>query len=418
MWLALAAVLALQVDTSPIYSREITISPVRLTHKELAELFLRVNGLATKANDKLDPDRLTEIVTIKGTGGTGYTYRDRRGSYDFSKLPQFTNNFSYSYSHKSDAPVSRISLILTDTSRLLTVEGASPEQVDGILSVVSEFLGDRTTILGGWGFRLLAGLIAIVLSNVLVQIPKWRGAKGVVIVISTLVGVPILMFALPWEYWLPGTGIYSESASWIVRNSAEFSFCSGLASLLFPLAGVIRKRLIDENGTPKETTTKESSTQESQPSHEEMIEKAENAAQKLRLEHGLRGLRDLENDLREESLPIGIYGFSVLASTLSQSKVMKLRSFAFQVEIQKRKDGPYLVGFLSDEALRRLVTSRRKETVQFFAAPCPEAPTLVSIPFARIRTNEWRDFRNTKLHDLEVAPTRRIESSANDAPVG
>ncbi len=141
----------------------------------------------------------------------------------FERVPELITSVRYFYSSKEGAPIRRVTLDLGDYQCEVVIEGAVPEQVDGLLGVIAGDMDKVGVWFFGSVFRELAGL-TIWLIVVVIGLMTLNRSKAIAAV-SSLAAFAILIMLVggPWSRWLPGTAVYPESASWLVRNSAIVS---------------------------------------------------------------------------------------------------------------------------------------------------------------------------------------------------
>ena len=214
-----------QVDSaaaSAIYSRSSELPPIRLSQSELFSIIERMRAFLDSANRGVADTWRQENLELEG-GARKLSLQGRFRAFELVGAPEFSQRVNYSY-RLSDAPVSAVAVRLSDYSREVVIEGTSREQVDGLLSVLSDEFNARATWLGGFHRRSLGGFLLLLVGWSLIVFATAESSQlrkvaffvaGPLLIVSTI--------ALPWADWLPGTAVYPGEASWLVRNSPILS---------------------------------------------------------------------------------------------------------------------------------------------------------------------------------------------------
>lgn len=130
------------------------------------------------------------------------------------------------------------------------------------------------------------------------------------------------------------------------------------------------------------------------------------AVLKLRQEHQLRPLTDLEAGTKIQDLPKGIYGFSTCSELLGAK-----RGNEFSLEIHKRRDGiVYYVGYASDEHIEKYLTRQKNFHILTFPYPRERTSSLFEIPIDWVSKCEVRPYRDGYLFDLFVTSIPELQS--------
>ena len=127
---------------------------------------------------------------------------------------------------------------------------------------------------------------------------------------------------------------------------------------------------------------------------------------KLRQEHQLRSLTDLEAGTKIQDLPKGIYGFSTCSELLDAK-----RGNTFSLEIHKRRDGiVYYVGYASDEDIGKYLARQKNFHILTFPYPRERASSLFEIPIDWVSKCEVRPYRDGYVFDLFVTSIPELQS--------
>ena len=162
-YLVIAVLMALSqyAEAQTNYTRSIEIPALRITFSEMQSILDKASKLATSANAGGKGEALVKSYreTLKVRSGTTLITMDGRDlSPSGAKVPDKLDLLTYLYVGGSDSPIGAVSIDLNDSTRLLTVSGQSPEQVDAIVAAVREDVTQLSSSLGGRGIVLLLGV--------------------------------------------------------------------------------------------------------------------------------------------------------------------------------------------------------------------------------------------------------------------
>lgn len=130
------------ICSADTYKSEESFGTIRWTYKDLVRTVSKVNSFTEHAN----AGKIGQYDIILNTISVSDKYRHGKtisGTVDVSDLedaPDIATEVTYSYYSSADLPVSSIRLSLRDSSRTLSVEGNSPEQVEGVTSLIVNHL--------------------------------------------------------------------------------------------------------------------------------------------------------------------------------------------------------------------------------------------------------------------------------------
>ena len=127
----------------------------------------------------------------------------------------------------------------------------------------------------------------------------------------------------------------------------------------------------------------------------------------LRREHQLRALTQLEDGLKIQDAPNGVYGFSMCSVESLSAK----RGKTLSLEIHKHHDGiVYYVGYASDEDVGKYLARPKNFHILTFPHPWEKASSLYEIPVDFVSTCEARPFGDGYLFDLFVTSIPELQS--------
>lgn len=147
--------------------------------------------------------------------------------------------------------------------------------------------------------------------------------------------------------------------------------------------------------------------------HVKLIEvnDVDNTPVMLRRKNHVRLLREIENELRLDKIPNGVFGFVFpdwIGPRLEAIPIVHRNSLGARgLEIHKLQDGTVVfLGYVSQENILKLETSKEPIEIHLFTIRWDEASTLVSIPFSWVLWSENRRFRDGYVLDLSLRPAR------------
>ena len=165
--------------------------------------------------------------------------------------PPVATSVYYQY-HNRTGVISSINVQLWDTNRTVEISGRSRDQVEAAASVASTIISQAETILGGstqrifGGFFLLFGGLILNVGSLILSRSAGRISlapqltRPIVTLPMQLTGLILtLSIWLPWEEWLPGTAVYRDDASFLVRHAALISFLGFIAAIVAIFLSVI-----------------------------------------------------------------------------------------------------------------------------------------------------------------------------------
>jgi len=149
------------------FSTQRNYSPIRMSQDELLALTNRVDALAKTANIGVNPDRVSRTLDL-GDGRSAVSFTGTISLETLASAPPVATNVSYRYRGDLSGPITLIWIYLTDSVRLLTVEGSAQDQVEAVTDAVATRLDSASTLFAGPGFRLL-GTMAFLVGGLLVS---------------------------------------------------------------------------------------------------------------------------------------------------------------------------------------------------------------------------------------------------------
>lgn len=258
IFVVLISLTCVQFAHSDVYKRETKLPPIRLTYEDVNQILksfrsqLPSSQVTHQSRDVWQRGEITGIgdVTVKKEGNFLFTKDDR--------LPIVSWRFWYSYSN-SKGLITEVAINLGDTDRTLSVEGISPDHVDATFVLLRDRLEKKATSVGGQTFRFIGfwSLYLMALAPIFIGIGSSRFS---LITRTTMVAVGVLiiicLLVLPFREWFPGFAIYADSASFIVRNSAELTFAGVLLSIFGTALGIFFSYKFSLKKDKKKETTK------------------------------------------------------------------------------------------------------------------------------------------------------------------
>jgi len=225
---------------TPEHAKTATYPPVAFSHDDLFGMVSRIKRFVASANAAHNNQYATEKLSLSdGTTTVTIDLLDQFRKDDLAAAPSPSTSVKYLYYGTRGAPLKIVSLTLSDYDRMLQVEGSSLEQIDGLVGLIANDLERQRAYFGlssstriGLGALLLV-LIAVISATSQTVSTRWRTT----IMVSTF-GLLITFWVIPWDRALAGMVVYSDSASFAVRNAAMITLVGtvvGVVGLLIVL---------------------------------------------------------------------------------------------------------------------------------------------------------------------------------------
>lgn len=216
------------------FSRSRELPPLRLAATDLDTILHKAQTLIAASNGPSgEQDVARESVKLRvGDKEIEIPHFSLASSVAF---PKQIFRFHYTY-HRSDKPISSVSLDFSDYSRRISVSGESADQVEAISRLLGNDLIRYSTRIGGATFRRMVGvpLAIILLISLVVSGTYWwniRCHSALGMLICSTLGLCLLLL-VPWKRYLPGFALYqSYSPFLVIRYAPQISFFSLLAAL-------------------------------------------------------------------------------------------------------------------------------------------------------------------------------------------
>ena len=127
----------------------------------------------------------------------------------------------------------------------------------------------------------------------------------------------------------------------------------------------------------------------------------------LRREHQLRALTELEDGIKIQDAPNGVYGFSMCSVESLSTK----RGNTSSLEIHKHHDGiVYYVGYASDEDVEKYLARPKNFHILTFSRSGEKASLLFEIPVDFVSKCDVRPFGDGYLFDFFVTSIPELQS--------
>ena len=226
--------LAISRSNAAEFSQTYDLPPLKLGAADLDAILLETNAFINVANGSEDSGWDIVKLTIDGQN-IEIPHLSKASSVAF---PNEVFRFSYTYQQTSK-PISSVTIDLGDSSRQVSVSGASADKVEELSKLLDEDLRRYATAIGGLKFRRVAGicLSMLFLSSLMISGAYcWnnRNYRALGMPICSAVGF-LLVLLIPWNRFLPGFVLYQRySPFFLVRHVSEVA----VLALVGILAGI------------------------------------------------------------------------------------------------------------------------------------------------------------------------------------
>jgi hypothetical protein len=226
--------LAISRSNAAEFSQTYDLPPLKLGATDLDAILLETNAFINVANGSEDSGWDIVKLTIDGQN-IEIPHLSKASSVAF---PNEVFRFSYTYQQTSK-PISSVTIDLGDSSRQVSVSGASADKVEELSKLLDKDLRRYATAIGGLKFRRVAGicLSMLFLSSLMISGAYcWnnRNYRALGMPICSAVGF-LLVLLIPWNRFLPGFVLYQRySPFFLVRHVSEVA----VLALVGILAGI------------------------------------------------------------------------------------------------------------------------------------------------------------------------------------
>ena len=225
------------------FSQVRDLPPLKMGATDLDAILLETNAFINVANGPEDSGRETVKVSIDGQD-IEIPHLSLASSVAF---PNEVFGFAYLYK-QADKPISSVAIELGDSSRRVSVSGASADKVEELSRLLEKDFRRYSTATGGVKFRSVAGvcLSMLFLTSLMISIAYcWnnRNRMALGMPICSALGF-LLVVLLPWKRLLAGFVLYQfYSPFFLLRHTSEISVLAVLATLAgIPLSYFLARR--------------------------------------------------------------------------------------------------------------------------------------------------------------------------------
>jgi hypothetical protein len=225
------------------FSQVRDLPPLKLGATDLDAILLETNAFINVANGSEDSGWDIVKLTIDGQN-IEIPHLSQASSVAF---PNEVFRFSYTYQQASK-PISSVTIDLGDSSRRVSVSGASADKVEELSKLLDRDFRRYATAVGGLKFRRVAGicLSMLFLSSLMISSTYYwnnRNRSALGILICSAVGFLLVLF-VPWNRFVAGFVLYQRySPFFLVRHTPQISVLALVATLAgIPLSYFLARR--------------------------------------------------------------------------------------------------------------------------------------------------------------------------------
>jgi hypothetical protein len=235
--------LAISRSNAAEFSQTYDLPPLKLGATDLDGILLETNAFINVANGSEDSGWDVVKLTIDGQN-IEIPHLSQASSVAF---PNEVFRFSYTYQQASK-PISSVTIDLGDSSRRVSVSGASADKVEELSKLLDKDFRRYATAVGGLKFRRVTGiclsmlfLTSLMISSTYYWNNRNRSALG--ILICSAVGFLLVLF-VPWNRFVAGFVRYQRySPFFLVRHAPQISVLALVATLAgIPLSYFLARR--------------------------------------------------------------------------------------------------------------------------------------------------------------------------------
>lgn len=271
--LLLFVLILTRVSTAANYIRSGKFRAIKLTYDDISALIKQMDKVIPppeKPDDWQDnwlDDRqdIRKIVTIgDGELQVQIDLTDEFQLKELGRLPPVSYNFRYLF-RCPYGKIEEVSIRFYNSLREVSVTGSDPDQVNALYSYLDTEITKHTILFGGTKFQFVSRAFLMMIGVVLFMLPSLMGfdlsVKQVYLLWCFGILTMVLAISLPLGKWLPSFAVYSESASALVRYSAQIAFWGlliGLVSVILACIAFIHQGYRLSKKEPQKEATKRS----------------------------------------------------------------------------------------------------------------------------------------------------------------
>ena len=227
-----------------MFSTKREFGPVRFSQEQLLKLVDRLRVFAEQqGSSPAESDDASQTLSLSDEQTT-LRISEEISVEKLDAAPPVATSVYYEYRNRT-GEISSINIRLWDTSRTVEISGRSRDQVEAAASVASTIISQAETIVGGLAHRafgaffLLAGglILSLYAGRIYLALQLTRPILTLSMRLTGL--ILTLSIWLPWEEWLPGTAVYRDDASFLVRYAALISFLGFIVGIVAIFLSVI-----------------------------------------------------------------------------------------------------------------------------------------------------------------------------------
>jgi hypothetical protein len=241
-WITILLFISVPSDTTAAeYTRYRDLGPIRMGQDDLVEAIRKIQDKLRVANGASSTNPSTapiEFLQLSDEDEIKVAENGLRSWGFLARAPRLTLDVHYHYILETDAPITRIDLVLADDSRVLSVTGQSENEVNALSALLMEELNKHTVSLAGPVFRIVLWVMLMVFLFAVSLLIQWKhNSFGLR---TQIIHVPVVLFLwclaawLPAERWFPGTAVFQGDPSFANRNAGLI----GLIGLIITIISI------------------------------------------------------------------------------------------------------------------------------------------------------------------------------------
>ena len=225
-----------------MFSTKREFGPVRFSQEQLLKLVDRLRVFAEQqGSSPAESDDASQTLSLSDEQTT-LGISEEISVETLDAAPPVATSVYYKYDNRTGV-ISSIKIRLWDMSRTVEISGCSRDQVEAAASVASMIISQAKTIVGGPTHRVFGGIFLFFGGLILLFAGQYLATQltGPIPLSMQLTGLILScsMWLPWWKEWLPGTAVYRDDASFLVRYAALISFLRFIAAIVAILLSVI-----------------------------------------------------------------------------------------------------------------------------------------------------------------------------------
>jgi hypothetical protein len=223
-----------------VFEKKSQLSPIKMTYEELNQITTSMRNQLFSSLSMDQQNKAYQYIKLSSEDMT----LEKKGDIVLSRedpLPELSRDLYIIYRSESGS-ISEININFGDSKRTISIQGNSKDAVEAMNLFLFDKFDRKTVIIAGVIIRMVVYFICLIFSIILiVYSASKKELNSIFRIAGIVVGGSLIIIGviiLTSSKVFPGFEIYQESATALVKYSAEISFLALLLTILFFPIGV------------------------------------------------------------------------------------------------------------------------------------------------------------------------------------